>query len=137
MVGSFPIHSHVTFPRSPMVERKTRAIPLDGQSAGAATGKLDLQTEVITTLLPSSLANGKADNQILAVVMHLQHLHPKRQVALVSKDINMRIKARALGIAAEDYYNDKELEDAEPLFSGMEELPADCGERHGEGLDSS
>ena len=111
-------------------------IPLDQKSGGAATGKLYLQTEVITTLLPSSLANGKADNQILAVVMHLQHLHPKRHVILVSKDINMRIKARALGIAAEDYFNDKVLEDTELLFSGMEELPADFWERHGKGMES-
>jgi PhoH-like ATPase len=49
---------------------------------------------VITTVLPA-LANCKADNQILAVVMHLQHLHTKRSVILVSKDINMRIKARS------------------------------------------
>ena len=111
-------------------------IPLEGKSGGAATGKLYLQTEVITTVLPSSLANGKADNQILAVVMHLQHLHPKRHVILVSKDINMRIKARALGIAAEDYFNDKVLEDTELLYSGMEELPADFWERHGKGMES-
>ena len=111
-------------------------IPLDVKSGGAATGKLYLQTEVITTVLPSSLANGKADNQILAVVMHLQHLHPKRHVILVSKDINMRIKARALGIAAEDYFNDKVLEDTELLFSGMEELPADFWEKHGKGMES-
>ena len=111
-------------------------IPLDAKSGGAATGKLYLQTEVITTVLPSSLANGKADNQILAVVMHLQHLHPKRHVSLVSKDINMRIKARALGIAAEDYFNDKVLEDTELLYSGMQELPADFWERHGKGMES-
>ena len=111
-------------------------IPLDAKSGGAATGKLYLQTEVITTVLPSSLANGKADNQILAVVMHLQHLHPKRHVILVSKDINMRIKARALGIAAEDYFNDKVLEDTELLYSGMQELPADFWERHGKAMES-
>src|SRR5512144_2732837 len=111
-------------------------IPLEAKSGGAASGKLYLQTEVITTVLPSSLANGKADNQILAVVMHLQHLHPKRHVILVSKDINMRIKARALGIAAEDYFNDKVLEDTELLYSGMEELPADFWDRHGKGMES-
>ncbi len=114
----------------------TDGIALDVKSGGAATGKLYLQTEIITTVLPSSLANGKADNQILAVVMHLQNLHPKRHVILVSKDINMRIKARALGIAAEDYFNDKVLEDTELLFSGMEELPADFWERHGKGMES-
>jgi PhoH-like ATPase len=111
-------------------------IPLAEKSGGAATGRLYLQTEVITTVLPASLANGKADNQILAVVMHLQHLHTKRSVILVSKDINMRIKARALGIAAEDYFNDKVLEDTELLYSGMRELPADFWDRHGKGMES-
>ncbi|MEO8303582.1 MAG: PIN domain-containing protein, partial [Betaproteobacteria bacterium] len=111
-------------------------IPLDVKSGGAATGKLYLQTDGITTVLPASLANGKADNQILAVVMHLQHLHTKRHVVLVSKDINMRIKARALGIAAEDYFNDKVLEDTELLHSGMRELPADFWDRHGKGMES-
>ncbi|NDP41902.1 MAG: PhoH family protein [Aromatoleum sp.] len=111
-------------------------ISLEAKSGGAASGKLYLQTEVITTVLPASLANGKADNQILAVVMHLQHLHPKRSVILVSKDINMRIKARALGIAAEDYFNDKVLEDTELLYSGMRELPADFWDRHGKGIES-
>ncbi len=111
-------------------------ISLAEKSGGAATGKLYLQTEVITTVLPSSLANGKADNQILAVVMHLAHLHPKRQVILVSKDINMRIKARALGIAAEDYFNDKVLEDTELLYTGTRELPADFWDRHGKAIES-
>ena len=111
-------------------------IPLEAKSGGAATGRLYLQTEAITTTLPPSLANGKADNQIIAVVMHLQAAHPKRSVILVSKDINMRIKARALGIAAEDYYNDKVLEDTELLYGGMRELPADFWERHGKAMES-
>jgi len=111
-------------------------IPLSGKSGGAATGRLFVQTETITTTLPPSLANGKADNQIIAVVMYLRHAHPKRNVILVSKDINMRIKARALGIPAEDYYNDKVLEDTELLYSGMRELPADFWERHGKGMES-
>ena len=48
----------------------------------------------------------------------------------------MRIKARALGIAAEDYFNDKVLEDTELLYSGMRELPADFWDRHGKGMES-
>ena len=71
-----------------------------------------------------------------AVVMYLQNLHPKRHVILVSKDINMRIKARALGIAAEDYFNDKVLEDTELLYTGMNELPADFWDKHGKGMES-
>src|SRR5947207_4603587 len=68
-------------------------IPLKPASGNAATGRLFLQTEAISTALPPSLAGGKADNQIIAVGIHLQRLHPKRSVILVSKDINMRIKA--------------------------------------------
>jgi PhoH-like ATPase len=111
-------------------------IPLTVKSNGAATGRLYLQTETIAISLPPSLAYGKADNQILAVVMHLARLHPKRHVILVSKDINMRIKARALGLPAEDYYNDKVLEDTDLLYTGMEELPADFWDRHGKGMES-
>jgi PhoH-like ATPase len=111
-------------------------IPLEQKSNGAATGRLYLQTETITTALPPSLANGKTDNQILAVVMHLARTHTRRDVVLVSKDINMRIKARALGLLAEDYFNDKVIEDTELLYSGMEELPGDFWERHGKGMES-
>ncbi len=121
---------------SGMPDSITDGIPLATKSGGAATGRLYLQTDAITTQLPPSLANGKADNQIIAVVMHLRHAHPKRNVILVSKDINMRIKARALGIAAEDYYNDKVLEDTELLYGGMCELPTDFWERHGKGMES-
>jgi PhoH-like ATPase len=68
--------------------------------------------------------------------MHLQQAHPKRSVILVSKDINMRIKARALGLAAEDYFNDKVLEDTDLLYSGMRELPIDFWDRHGKAMES-
>src|ERR1700686_4104975 len=111
-------------------------IPLKPQSGGAATGRLFLQTEAISTTLPPSPAGGKADNQIIAVVMHLSQAQPKRSVILVSKDINMRIKARALGISAEDYFNDKVLEDTDLLYSGMRELPADFWDRHGKAMES-
>src|SRR5437763_3143264 len=47
---------------------------------------------------------------------------------ILSKDINMRIKAHALGLAAEDYYNDKVLEDADLLYTGVRHLPTDRSE---------
>ena len=68
--------------------------------------------------------------------MHLSHQHPRRSVILVTKDINLRIKARALGIAAEDYFNDKVLEDTDLLYTGVRELPADFWDRHGKGMES-
>jgi PhoH-like ATPase len=111
-------------------------IPLDAQGAKEATGRLFLQTSAISGELPASLATSKADNQILAVVRHLAESHSKRQVILVSKDINMRIKARALGLAAEDYFNDRVLEDTDLLYAGVRELPADFWETHGKEMES-
>src|SRR6185437_525375 len=78
-----------------------------------ATGRLLFQTTAIDSTLPSDLPMGKADNQILGVVRALQEKHPQPEVVLVSKDINMRLKARALGMQAEDYYNDHVLEDSD------------------------
>jgi len=105
----------------------------DGQSA---KGRLFLQTEAMNGQLPPTLASGKTDNQILAVVRSLQEREPERQVVLVSKDINMRIKARALGLAAEDYNNDKVLEDADLLYTGVRPLPKDFWETHGRDVES-
>jgi len=101
-----------------------------------ATGRLYLQTEFIAHELPETLAHGKADNAILAVVAHLHKRFPNRVVALVSKDINMRIKARALGLSAQDYFNDKVLEDTDLLYTGTRELPADFWETHGKDMKS-
>ncbi|MGA0025465.1 MAG: PhoH family protein, partial [Burkholderiales bacterium] len=111
-------------------------IPLEAHGDKAATGRVFLQTEAINGVLPASLPSGKADNQIIGVVKHLQEAHPKRQVILVSKDINMRIKARALGLAAEDYFNDKVLEDTDLLYTGILALPADFWEVHGKKMES-
>ncbi len=109
--------------------------PLSIHGNKHVTGRLFLQTNQVNIELPG-LAGSKADNQILGVVMTLQHSHPSRQVILVSKDINIRIKARALGMPAEDYFNDKVLEDTELLYSGMKELPADFWEKHSKEMES-
>jgi PhoH-like ATPase len=111
-------------------------IALETHGDKSATGRLFLQTEAINGELPARLASGKADNQIIGVVKHLQEAHPKRDVILVSKDINMRIKARALGMPAEDYFNDKALEDTDLLYSGTRALPHDFWDRHGRDMES-
>jgi len=111
-------------------------IPLSGPSHKQASGKLLLQTEAISQDLPTGLPTAKADNQILAVVIHLQRMNPDRAVILVSKDINMRIKARALDLQAQDYFNDKVIEDTDLLYPGARELPANFWDKHGEGMKS-
>lgn len=109
--------------------------PLTINNNNFSTGRLFLQTQAVSVDLPM-LAGSKADNQILGVVVYLQKQYPERQVILVSKDINIRIKARAMGIAAEDYFNDKVLEDTELLYSGMKELPEDFWEKHSKAMES-
>jgi PhoH-like ATPase len=101
-----------------------------------AGGKLFFQTTLLDIKLPDGLPQGKADNQILGVVQSLREAHPGRDVVLVSKDINMRVKARALGLPAEDYFNDKTLEDGDLLYTGVLPLPADFWERHGKTMES-
>jgi PhoH-like ATPase len=118
------------------LERIDEGVPLTEASHRAATGKLFLQTVAIKDDLPMSLPTSKVDNQILGVVLHLGKQFPKRQVILVSKDINMRIKARALGLPAEDYFNDKVLEDTDLLYTGVRELAVDFWDKHGKGMES-
>ena len=111
-------------------------IALSEPSRQLASGRLFLQTEAINGVIPASLPTAKADNQIIAVAIHLSEKFAKRPVILVTKDINMRIKARALGLEAQDYFNDKVLEDSDLLYTGARELPADFWESHGKDLQS-
>lgn len=100
-----------------------------------ATGKLILQTQIMDTELPASLPGDKADNQILSIVMTLKN-QQDQEVVLVSKDINIRIKARALKLEAEDYFNDKVLEDSDLLYTGELELNPKFWIRNGTDLQS-
>lgn len=82
-------------------------------------GKLLLQTFGSSEQkLPVGLPGNSQDNQILSAVVTLKEREPNRDVTLLTNDINLRIKAHALGIHAEDYYNDKMLDDLDVLYSG-------------------
>jgi PhoH-like ATPase len=111
-------------------------LPLSALGNKDATGHLFFQTSPLQHELPNSLPQGKADNQILGVVQALKMKYPGREVVLVSKDINMRVKARALGLAAEDYENDKTLDDGELLYPGSLALPPDFWTRQSKTLES-
>lgn len=113
-----------------------QGIPLSKLGHSDAHGRLFLQTQMMASALPSGLPVGKADNQILGVVRALQDQFPQRQVVLVSKDINMRIKARALGLPAEEYLNDHVLEDSDLLYTGHAPLPDDFWERQEKNMES-
>jgi PhoH-like ATPase len=111
-------------------------IPLSKLGNKDAKGRLFFQTKLQVMSLPEGLPVGKADNQILGVVRSLEVLHPGRPIVLVSKDINMRIKARAMGLPAEEYFNDHVLEDTDLLYSGIMQLPDEFWNKHGKGMES-
>jgi len=98
--------------------------PLNGQADEAPPGgRLFLQTSVLEEDVPLVVPGRTPDNTILATTLALKTQFEPRPVTLVSKDINLRIKARVLGLSAEDYYNDKVLDDVDLLYSGIEPLP--------------
>ena len=100
------------------------------------SGRLFFQVKRLTSTLPEYLPGGVADNAILATALALTDEMPEVLVTLVSKDINMRIKASVLGIRTEDYHNDQVLDDINLLYSGIAELPLDFWSTHGSKMDS-
>ena len=116
-----------------------RGLTLPTAKSGAArqspSGRLYFQTRVLDSGLPLLPGHG-ADNAILGQALALSREHPEAQVTLVSKDINLRIKAAILGVHAEDYFNDQTIEDADLLYTGAQALAADFWERNGKDMQS-
>ena len=109
------------------------------ENAGAGApgrGRLFFQTRTYPDGLPESLPGSRLDNSILATARALQAERQDAAVILVSKDINLRIKAHVLGIPAEDYYSDKVLDDVNLLYRGTAELPGDFWDLFTEPVDS-
>ncbi|MDD2590765.1 MAG: PhoH family protein [Fermentimonas sp.] len=80
----------------------------DGAELGVGKGKLYIvnaskDNKKITDAFPER----SADNRILSVVAEIAEKNPGMKTILVSKDINLRMKARSLGFVSEDYINDK------------------------------
>ncbi|HEB96199.1 MAG TPA: PhoH family protein [Sedimenticola thiotaurini] len=111
-----------------------RGLPLPapghGPDGAAVGGRLFFQTRHLPNLLPESLPGNTPDNNILGTALALQEEQPERTVVIVSKDINLRIKAALLGIRAEDYLNDRVLDDVRLLYSGEQELAPDFWDQH-------
>ncbi|MEX0899123.1 MAG: PhoH family protein [Gammaproteobacteria bacterium] len=107
-----------------------------GLPVPGAHGRLFFQTRPLPSMLPETLPGNTPDNTILAVALALRTERPEQPVTLVSKDINLRIKASILGIHAEDYYNDKVLDDVNLLYLGTAQLPTDFWEQHSKDMES-
>lgn len=111
-------------------------IDVDTDEAFISHGRLFLQTEHMSAEFPIHLPGKKNDNDILAITMALQNDADLPNVYLVSKDINMRIKAAAIGIHVEDYNNDQVLDDVNLLESGVLNLPSNFWDLNDKEVDS-
>ncbi|MDI9819658.1 MULTISPECIES: PhoH family protein [unclassified Legionella] len=100
------------------------------------SGRLFFQTDEFEQLRPTSLPGHKADNTLLATALGLQKKYPDRQVIIISKDINLRIKSGILGIPAQDYYNDKVLDDVNLLHSGLHILENNFWDSHAKNMEA-
>lgn len=99
-------------------------------------GRLFVQGEELPIVLPQNLPGNKPDNSILATALALKARHKDMQVTLVTKDINLRIKAAVLGVHAEDYFNDRVVDDTTVMHTGLMELQPDFWETHGKTMES-
>jgi PhoH-like ATPase len=101
------------------------------------SGCLFFQTDEFDQVVPTTLPGHKVDNTILATALGLQKkYHNEKQVIIVSKDLNLRIKAGILGILAEDYYNDQVLNDVNLLHRGLHILDNNFWDSHAKDMES-
>ncbi len=109
---------------------------INGDPAPRATGRLRFEMKPPDTTLPGLLPGNKPDNSILLSALALSQAEINGSVILISKDINLRIKAAVVGVTAEDYASDKVLEDLDLLYTGYTRLPDDFWDLHADDLSS-
>ncbi|ELI6430864.1 PhoH family protein [Aeromonas salmonicida subsp. salmonicida] len=110
-------------------EQIAQGVPLAGEASGNicifSDHHLPQDAEVFT--------DKEADNRIINAALYLQKHEMKRQVVLVTKDINMRLKAKGAGLAhVEDYRSDQLIDDIRLLAKGFQVVPGSFWERVGE-----
>lgn len=118
------------------VKKLNLGVPLNSLGHSDATGSLFFQTEKIEINISLGLEVEKPDNQILGIVKKLVEKYKKKKVILVSKDINIRIKAKALSLVAEDYFNDSVVNDDDLLYTGTKHLTESFWDLHAKNIES-
>ena len=114
----------------------TGALNIETPEEEDQIGHLFFQTQLQPASLPETLPGNIPDNNILGTALALKEMAPNREVILVSKDINLRIKAAVVGIVAEDYQNDQALDDMDLLYSGQLALTDDFWDAHSKNMES-
>jgi len=114
----------------------SQGVKIPSVTAQIETGRLHFHMAAVHSVLPDGMDLSRPDNMLLGVTLDLGKSHPECDVILVSKDINLRIKAHALGVHAEDYTTDQVLDDANLLYTGVERLNGDFWEAHSRDMES-
>lgn len=109
-------------------------IPSFAKKNVASSGRLFFQTDDFDEKQPLALPGHNVDNTLITTALCLQKKYREKQVVIVSKDINLRIKASILGIPAEDYFSDQALEDVSLLHRGAHILCDDFWDTHGKDM---
>ena len=107
-------------------------VPLSGFGAGdnRPTGTLSIYADLNMTESQQIFASDENDNRIINVALHLQTMFASQEVVLVTKDINMRLKAKGAGLAhVEDYRTDQLISDIKYLTRGYHQFEGDFWER--------
>ena len=103
-------------------------VPLEGLGAGEnrPTGTLSIFADLNMVEAQQIFTSDENDNRIINVALHLQKTFAPNQVVLVTKDLNMRLKAKGAGLAhVEDYRTDQLITDIKYLTKGYHQFEGD------------
>ena len=92
---------------------------------GCGTVKAASSSNLEKAGLPADLDLNIPDHMIIATALKVKKNNPKKKVILVSRDINMRVIADAVGLPAEDFFNHQVVGNSEEIFTGTQELIID------------
>lgn len=99
-------------------------VPLNGRTHGKIRVISD---EGSSTNASKVFGSEKNDHRILNSALRLREIEPEKKVTLVSKDINLRLKARALSLDAEDYETIR-IKDIDHLYKGKSQVALESNE---------
>ncbi|MBJ6951597.1 PhoH family protein [Vibrio cholerae] len=103
-------------------EEITEGIPLSKQEG--ATGTISILADYELDVTVKAFTDKEGDNRILNAVLYLQAQRTPRAVVLVTKDINMRLRAKGAGVLyVEDYRTDQLIDDIQYLTKGFQTRP--------------
>lgn len=114
-------------------EQMLQGVALPRNKKGGSTGSLIILNDHLFADSISGLPGNENDHRIINCAVHLQNQHSDKKVILVTKDINMRLKAKGAGLKyVEDYRTDQLIDDIDLLTSGYKKIEGDFWQHVGQ-----